>query len=454
VFRRVLIANRGEVAARVLRTCKRLGVQVVAVASEADRGLGWLQDADEVVLLGPARAARSYLDQDALLEVARRTGATAVHPGWGFLAENATFAARCEALGLTFIGPRSPLIRAMGDKIAARTTMAKLGMPLIPGSPGPVSTLVEARREADRVGYPVLLKAAAGGGGRGMRRAYAPDQLQAAFEQASAESQSAFGDGSLYLEKLIVGGRHIEFQVLVDHFGHGVHLGERECSIQRRHQKLLEESPSPVITPAQRAQVGGLVAEVVARAGYRNAGTVEMLRDQDGQLYFMEMNTRLQVEHPVSEEITGLDLVELQLRVACNEPLPFDQSGVHFKGHAIEARVNAEDPAQGFRPSPGRITRLELPVGDGVRVDTHLRGGDRIPPQYDSMICKVIAWGEDRAQAIARLHGALSASVIEGVPTTIPLQLKLLESEPFRSGTYDTTTLDTLLGAWYGPHPA
>jgi acetyl-CoA carboxylase biotin carboxylase subunit len=298
VFRRVLIANRGEVAARVLRTCKRLGVQVVAVASEADRGLGWLQDADEVVLLGPARAARSYLDQDALLEVARRTGATAVHPGWGFLAENATFAARCEALGLTFIGPRSPLIRAMGDKIAARTTMAKLGMPLIPGSPGPVSTLVEARREADRVGYPVLLKAAAGGGGRGMRRAYAPDQLQAAFEQASAESQSAFGDGSLYLEKLIVGGRHIEFQVLVDHFGHGVHLGERECSIQRRHQKLLEESPSPVITEAQRAQVGGLVAEVVARAGYRNAGTVEMLRDQDGQLYFMEMNTRLRSSTP------------------------------------------------------------------------------------------------------------------------------------------------------------
>ncbi|MCB9758668.1 MAG: acetyl-CoA carboxylase biotin carboxylase subunit [Alphaproteobacteria bacterium] len=445
MFRRILIANRGEVAARVARTARRMGIGVVAVASDADADLGWLKEVDERVVIGGSRSATSYLDADALLEAARATGATAVHPGWGFLSENATFAARCEALGLTFIGPDGAVIALMGDKIVARETMGALGMPLIPGSPGPVSDVAAAAVEAERVGYPVLLKAAAGGGGRGMRRVFAPDQLQAAFEQASAESLSAFGDDQLYLEKLIVGGRHIEFQILVDAWGNGLHLGERECSIQRRHQKLIEESPSPAVSDAQRAEVGGLVAGIAARLGYRSAGTIEMLRDRSGDLYFMEMNTRLQVEHPVTEMVTGLDLVELQLRVAANHRMPLTQADVRMQGHAIEVRVNAEDPAQGFRPTPGRITRLELPQGPGVRVDTHLRAGDAVSPHYDSMVCKVIAHGADRAQAIARMEAALGACRVEGISTTIPLALEVLADADFRAGDYDTTTLDRIL---------
>jgi acetyl-CoA carboxylase biotin carboxylase subunit len=447
VFRRILIANRGEVVDRVLRTCKRLGVEVVCVASSADRDLGFLAEADRVVVIGGARAAQSYLDQETLLEVARHTGCTAVHPGWGFLAENANFAARCQALGITFIGPGSSLMRAMGDKIQARDTMGGLGMPLVPGSPGTVDELAEAAREAERIGYPVLLKAAAGGGGRGMRRAHSPEELQGAFESATAESVAAFGDGRLYAERLVLNGRHIEFQVMVDAFGKGLHFGERECSIQRRHQKLLEESPSPCVTPEQREEVGRLVAGIAAAAGYRNAGTIEMLRSDQGELFFMEMNTRLQVEHPVTELTTGLDLVELQLRVAANQALPLSQDEVTYSGHAIEARINAEDPELDFRPCPGTITALELPSGEGIRVDTHLRCGDTISPHYDSMVAKVIAHGADRAQAIGRLKAALRAFRIEGVKTTIPLQLRVLDNAEFVSGNYDTGTLPRMLAS-------
>ncbi|MCB9794185.1 MAG: acetyl-CoA carboxylase biotin carboxylase subunit [Alphaproteobacteria bacterium] len=445
MFRRVLIANRGEVAARVMRTCRRMGVEVVAVASKADAELGWLHDVDEVVLIGGAKAARSYLDQGAILEAARRTGATAIHPGWGFLAENATFAARCEAAGITFIGPGPAVIAAMGDKIEARASMSALGMPLIPGSPGPVADLDAAREQAEQIGYPVLMKAAAGGGGRGMRRVHGPDALQAGFREASAESQAAFGNGELYMERLIEEGRHIEFQVLVDAFGNAVHLGERECSIQRRHQKLIEESPSPAVSPEQRAEMGALVAGIAARAGYRSAGTIEMLRDPTGALYFMEMNTRLQVEHPVSELVTGFDLVEQQLRVAANQPLSFTQDDVRFQGHAIEVRINAEDPARGFQPTPGRISRLELPRGEGLRVDTHLRPGDRVSPHYDSMVCKLIAHGADRTQALERMRAALAACRIEGVSTTIPVHQKVLADPAFIAGDYHTGSLTRIL---------
>lgn len=446
MFRRILIANRGEVAARVLRTCKRMGIEVVAVTSQADAELGWLQDADEVVCIGPSKSADSYLSQENLLEAAKQSGATAIHPGWGFLAENADFAARCEAAGITFIGPGPRVMRSMGDKIQARDTMSALGMPLIPGSPGEVRDLQEASEEAERIGYPVLLKATAGGGGRGMRRVFGPEGLKEGFESASNESMAAFGNGALYMEKLIVAGRHIEFQVVVDRYGTAVHLGERECSIQRRHQKLIEESPSPALTQAQRDKVGALVAGIAAKAGYRNAGTIEMLRDaSSGELYFMEMNTRLQVEHTVSEEVTGIDLVELQLKIAANHAL--DPEPPQMSGHAIEARINAEDVEQDFRPCPGTITRLVWPQGEGIRVDSHLREGDEISPHYDSMIAKIIAHGSDRAQAIARLKQALNDLVVEGVKTTTPLHLRVLENEEFLSGAYDTTTLTRMLEA-------
>ncbi len=444
MFRKVLVANRGEVAARVLATCRRLGIGCVAVASSADRDLAWLEGADQVVVLGGARAAQSYLDQDAVLEAAVATGATAIHPGWGFLAENSVFAARCESAGLAFVGPSAALIRRLGDKVEARRTMGSLGVPLIPGSPGPLGDLDEARGVAESIGYPVLLKASAGGGGRGMRRAFAPEELAAAWSEAAGEAQAAFGNPELYLEKLIRGGRHIEFQVLVDAFGNGLALGERECSIQRRHQKLVEETPSVVVAASDSAAMGARCASALAALGYRNAATVEMLRDADGQLYFMEVNTRLQVEHGVTEEVTGVDLVEQQLRIAANQKLSLD---VAASGHAIEVRINAEDPEQGFRPCPGRVTKLVLPQGEGIRVDTHLCEGDSVSPHYDSMICKVIARGGSRAEAIARLDGALTALVIEGVTTTQALQRQILASQAFSSGDYDTTTLDTLLEA-------
>ncbi len=447
MFRRVLIANRGEVAARVARTCKKLGIQAVAVASPADRDQAWLADVHEVIGLGGNKAAESYLDAAALVEVGLRTGCSAVHPGWGFLSENAAFATMCTSAGLTFVGPSPEHLRSFGDKAVARSTMAALGMPIIPGSKEPVDTLEAARRVADEVGYPVLLKAVSGGGGRGMRAVDRPDDLAAAFAEATAEATSAFGDGRLYLERRIVGGRHVEVQVIGDGRGQALHLGERECSLQRRHQKVLEEAPSPGLSAAERERVLPLVAEVVGRAGYANAGTVEMLLDASGHLYFMEMNTRLQVEHPVSEEVNGIDLVAWQLAVAAGEGLPRSQAEIRPSGHAIELRLNAEDPAQGFRPSPGVVSGLSFPEGEGIRVDTHLAEGDRIPPHYDSMVAKLIVHGADRAQAIERARSALAATRIEGVSNNLGLHAAILTWEPFVSGRYDTTSLETHLDA-------
>jgi acetyl-CoA carboxylase biotin carboxylase subunit len=445
MFRRILMANRGEVAARVVRTCRRLGVEVVAVASSADREQAWLGQVDKVVELGPPRPSSSYLDQDALIEVALRHRCSAVHPGWGFLAENATFAARCEAAGLTFIGPAPTHLRLMGDKAVARATMGKLGLPLIPGTE-PLPDAAAAQAAAERIGYPVLLKAVAGGGGRGMRRVDEPSQLAAAFAQAQAEAVSAFGDGRMYLERRIVGGRHVEVQVIADRFGSCVHLFERECSLQRRHQKVLEEAPSPGLPSSERERILPLVARVVGQSGYRNAGTVEMLLDERGQLYFMEMNTRLQVEHPVSEQITGIDLVEWQLRVAAGQPLPLSQAEIRPQGHAIECRINAEDPDQGFRPSPGRIEELRWPAGEGVRVDTHLQQGDSIPPFYDSMIAKLIVTAPTRPQALQRLREALAAVHIRGVKTNLELHRRILQWPAFVSGQYDTNSLEAFVG--------
>ena len=436
MFRRVFIANRGEVAVRVARTCRRMGITPIVAVTDPDAGAQWLADVEVARIGGP----RAYLDVDAILAAAREARASALHPGWGFLSENATFAARCEQSRIRFVGPSPAAIRSMGDKSVAKSTMKALGLPLIPGSDGPVDTVEAALKVAQEVGYPILLKARSGGGGRGMRRVEAPDQLAAAFAEASAEAASAFGDGALYLEKLIVSGRHVEFQVLGDRHGNVVCLGERECSVQRRHQKLLEESPSPVVTPEQRVTMGARVAEACRKAGYHGAGTIEMLRDERGNLYFMEMNTRLQVEHPVTEMVTGLDLVELMLRAAANEVV---KPEVAPKGHAIECRINAEDAD--FRPVPGLVSRLVLPTGEGVRVDTWLREGDRIPPQYDSMVAKVIVHAEDRASAITKMERALDELVVEGVPTSIPILKKVLASERFRSGDYDTAFLPALL---------
>ena len=439
MFRRVLIANRGEVAARVLRTLKRLGVQAVALASEADQDLGYLHEADEVVVLG---GLRPYLDQDAILEAAQRTRCAALHPGWGFLSENAAFAARCEAARLTFVGPRPLSMRLMGDKALARDTMRRFGLPPIPGGDGVLADAEHAEREAARLGYPVLLKALAGGGGRGMRIVKQPDALRAAFLEASAEAAGAFGDGGLYIERYVERGRHIELQLMGDGQGLVRVLGARECSVQRRHQKLIEETPAPQLAPATLAAAIAQVEAACGQLRYRGAGTVEMLQDDAGALWFMEMNTRLQVEHTITEAVTGLDLVEWQLRVAANQGIGGLRLDGAPQGAAIECRINAEDVAAGFRPTPGRVTKLRLPTGPGVRVDTHLREGDRISPHYDSMIAKLITWGPDRATAIDRMLGALLGLDVEGVPTTTALHARILRHPTFVSGQYDTRFLE------------
>ncbi|MEC7239652.1 MAG: biotin carboxylase N-terminal domain-containing protein [Myxococcota bacterium] len=436
MFRRVLIANRGEVAVRVLKTCKRLGITAVAAYTDDERDLSWLEDADETVCIGPVR---SYLDQDALLQAARQTGCSALHPGWGFLSENATFAARCEAIGVRFIGPPAHLIRSMGDKIEARRSMKALGLDPIPGTDEPISGVEVARSLAKSIGYPVLLKAASGGGGRGMRRVYAEAELAEAFAEASSEALASFGDGRLYMEKLIEAGRHIEFQVLGDCTGRVLVLGERECSIQRRHQKLLEESPSPVLSPQQREEVSQKIAAALSAAGYMSAGTVEMLRDPSGELYFMELNTRLQVEHRVTEMTTGIDLVEWQLRVAATQRLP--ETWRAARGHAIELRINAEDPDRNFLPTPGRLERFSFPVGEGIRVETHLRAGDSVSPHYDSMIAKLVVHGDSREDAIKALETAIAGCEIVGVHTTLGLHSEILAHSGFRAGDYDTQTL-------------
>ena len=452
MFRRILVANRGEIAARILRTCKEMGIETVAVHSVADAASPHLKLADRTICIGPARAADSYLNAGAILQAAEQERCQAIHPGYGFLSENALFAARCAAHRITFIGPEASSIRRMGDKVEARRTMEAAGLPVIPGSRSALGSVEEAIVEAAEAGYPVMLKAVAGGGGRGMRRCEDENDLRRAFGEASAEAEAAFGDPSLYLEKFIKGGRHIEFQILADTYGAAIHLGERECSVQRSHQKLLEEAPSPAITPDVRARMGALVAKAVSDLGYTGAGTVEFLRDTAGGLHFMEMNTRIQVEHPITEEITGVDIVREQIRIAAGERLGVAQSGIAFEGHAVECRINAEDPADGFKPAPGTLRAFRIaPLpgsGDGkrgrtgaaprIRVETHVREGTTIPPHYDSLIAKVIAWGGDRRAALDAMAGALRGAVIEGVPTTRAFHLEILEEPGFRSGAYDT----------------
>ena len=448
MFRRLLIANRGEIALRIARGCHELGVEPVMIYSEADRGAPWLEQAAQAICVGPARAALSYLDQDAVLQAAEQSECQAVHPGYGFLAENALFAARCVQQGLTWVGPPAGAIRAMGDKAEAKRSIAAAGLPTIPGSADVLSGVDEAKGLAEQVGYPVLLKATAGGGGKGLRRCDSEAELAPAYAEASMEAGKAFGNASLYLEKLILGGRHIEFQLLCDGFGSALHLGERECSIQRQHQKLVEESPSPVMQPELRDEMGRKIAGILSKLGYRNAGTVEFLRDSDGNFYFMEVNTRLQVEHPVTEAWTGLDLVVRQLQIAANCPLDLEQSDVQFQGHAIEFRINAEDPAEGFRPDPGLIVRFRPPQASGagvtVRWDSAVREGYRIPPTYDSMIGKLIVHAADREAALEAGREALSSLVLEGVKTTIPFHLWLLSDPGFRAGEYNIDHLADL----------
>ncbi len=442
MFRKVLIANRGEIALRVIRACREMGIRTVAVYSEADRDSLHVRFADEDVCIGPAPARDSYLNIPRIIAAAEITGADAIHPGYGFLAENAEFAEICEHSNIVFIGPTADQIRLMGDKAMARRTMAEQGVPTVPGSEGTISDVDDAAKIAEEIGFPVLIKAAAGGGGKGMR--VAPDRATFAkqFLNAQREAEAAFGDPSVYLEKYLVRPRHIEIQLLGDSFGRVIHLGERECSIQRRHQKLIEEAPSPIMTPELRERMGDAAVRGAKAIGYRSAGTIEFLVDEDGSFYFMEMNTRIQVEHPVTEMVTGVDLIKEQIRVAAGEPMSVPEGPVELRGHAIECRINAEDPSRNFAPSPGKIEIFHPPGGPGVRLDTHVYAGYKVPAHYDSLLAKLIVHANTRQEAIVRMKLALESFIIEGVHTTIPFLIELLEDPDFVAGNIDTKFLD------------
>ena len=443
MLKRVLIANRGEIALRVLRACRELGIETVAVYSQADAEALHVQLAGQAVCIGPAKAADSYLNQTALLTVAKATGCDAVHPGYGFLSENADFAERCAAEGLIFIGPSGDAIRKAGSKSAARELMRAAGVPVTPGSDGPVTSVEDALAAAETVGYPVLLKASAGGGGRGIRRCDRPEDLAAAYAEAKAEAQACFGNDEMYLEKLVLRPRHIEFQVLADKFGHVIHLGDRDCSVQRRNQKLIEEAPAWCLTPALRAKMGEAAVKAAKAVGYENAGTVEFLLDPDMEhFYFMEMNTRIQVEHGVTELVTGVDLVRQQLRIAAGLPLRLRQEDIRLTGHAIECRINAEDPSQNFRPCPGKVDFLHFPGGPGVRVDSCLYSGCELSPYYDSMAAKILAQGDTRMGAIRRMRRCLEEFTLEGFPTNAELSYQILYHPEFILGACTTAFLD------------
>jgi acetyl-CoA carboxylase biotin carboxylase subunit len=441
MFKKILIANRGEIALRVIRACKELSIQTVAVYSEADRESLHVRFADDDVCIGPAPARDSYLRIPRLIAAAEICGADAIHPGYGFLAENAEFAETCAASHIAFIGPTAEQIRMMGDKAAARKAMTAVGVPVVPGSPGPVEDVDEALGFAKKIGFPVIIKAAAGGGGKGMRVALDADDFARAFQLARSEALSAFGNGDVYVEKYLQRPRHIEFQIMGDKHGNVIHLGERDCSVQRRHQKLIEESPSPAMTPKLREKMGNDAVRGAKAIDYVGAGTIEMLLDEDGSYYFMEMNTRIQVEHPVTEMITGVDLVKEQIRVASGEKLSIKELPP-LRGHVIECRVNAEDPARNFQPSPGRIDVFHPPGGPGVRIDTHIYAGYTVPPFYDSLLAKVICQGRDRAEAVKRMQVALESFVLEGVTTTIPFLARVMQNPRFQSGKIDTKFLE------------
>jgi acetyl-CoA carboxylase, biotin carboxylase subunit len=445
MFKKILIANRGEIAVRVIRACHEMGIAAVAVYSEVDRASLHVRKADEAYPIGPAAAKDSYLNIGKILDVADRSGADAIHPGYGFLSENATFARACADAGVKFIGPTAAAMDAMGSKTRARQAMERAGVPFVPGTSRGLDSSEQAREVAARIGYPVMLKAAAGGGGKGMRLVHSPEDLNSAFDGARSEAERAFGDSEVYIEKAILNPRHIEMQVLADEHGQTVHLGERECSLQRRHQKVVEEAPSAIVSAEMRRQMGEVAVRVAQAAAYTNAGTVEFLVDQQKNFYFLEMNTRLQVEHPVTELVTGLDLVHLQIHIANGEPLPFSQEDLKIRGHAIECRIYAEDPDNNYFPSPGKITLLLAPSGPGIRRDSGMYEGWTVPMDYDPLLAKLIGYGTDRTQAIGRLQRALNEYFVGGIKTNISLFRRILSNPDFQAAKIDTGFLDRLL---------
>ncbi|WP_113673055.1 acetyl-CoA carboxylase biotin carboxylase subunit [Vallitalea guaymasensis] len=445
MFNKILIANRGEIAVRIIRACREMNIQTVAVYSDIDKEALHTQLADEAICIGPAPAKDSYLDIKRIISAAIVTGANAIHPGFGFLSENSKFAKVCEECNITFIGPTGDMMDRMGNKSKARETMIENNIPVVPGSEGAVDGIDEAIELADSIGYPVIIKASAGGGGRGMRIANSREELVNSYKTASAEAKSAFGDDTMYLEKYVTNPRHIEFQILADNYGNTVHLGERDCSMQRRHQKVLEESPSAAIDDELRKRMGKAAVKAAKAINYKNAGTVEFLLSDSGEFYFIEMNTRIQVEHPVTEMVTGIDLIKEQIRIADGEKLNYTQKDVKIEGHAIECRVNAENPSKGFRPSPGEISFLHMPSGKDIRVDSAIYCGYKIPPTYDSMIAKLIVYDKDRKSAIKKLNSAIGEFIVEGIDTNIDFQYDLINNENFVKGNYNTSFIEKLM---------
>lgn len=438
MIKKVLIANRGEIAVRIIRACREMGIETVAVYSEADRDALHTQLADEAVCIGPAPSSQSYLSMENIISATIVTGADAIHPGFGFLSENSRFAELCEQCNITFIGPPSSVIASLGNKQAAKNTMANAGVPIIPGGKNPIYTVEEGMKEAETIGYPVIIKAALGGGGKGMRVADTLADFEESFRTAQKETQMAFGDSTMYVEHFVRHPRHIEFQIMADKFGNVIHLGERDCSIQRNHQKMIEESPSAAVSSELREKMGHAAVTAAKAAGYVNAGTIEFLLEPDGKFWFMEMNTRIQVEHPVTEWVTGIDLVKEQLKIASGMPLEIAQEDVRIQGHAIECRINAENPQKNFRPSPGTIQGAHFPGGNGIRVDTCVYNGCKIPPYYDSMLAKLIVHAGNRKEAIAKMQSALGEVIIDGIDTNIDYQYEILKDEDYQSGNFDT----------------
>ena len=438
MFNKILIANRGEIAVRIIRACREMGIRTVAVYSEADRDCLHTMLADEAICIGPAPSSQSYLNMEQILAATVATKADAIHPGFGFLSENARFAKLCAECNITFIGPSADIINKMGNKSEARKTMMEAGVPVVPGSKDPVHTAQDGLAMAKEIGFPVMIKASSGGGGKGMRVSWSEEDFTELFQAAQLESVKGFSDDTMYIEKYIERPRHVEFQIMADKHGNVIHLGERDCSIQRRHQKVLEEAPCDVISPELRKRMGETAVKAAKAVGYENAGTIEFLLDKHKNFYFMEMNTRIQVEHPVTEMVTGMDLIKEQIRIAAGEPLSVSQEDVRIQGHAIGCRINAENPAKNFMPCPGRIASVHIPGGNGVRVDTHIYGDYKVPANYDSMLMKLIVYDKDRASAIAKMRSALGELIIEGIETNVDFQYEILENEAFRKGDTDT----------------
>ena len=446
MLKKVLIANRGEIAVRIIRACREMGIRTVAIYSEADKDALHVSLADEAVCVGPATSSKSYLNMKAILEAACLTGADSIHPGFGFLSENSSFAKICEEMGIKFIGPNYKLIDLLGNKSKAKETMKKAGVPVVPGSEGLIKSKEEAVSIAEQIKYPVMLKASAGGGGKGIRVAYNKDQLEKEYDLVKQEAKVSFNDDSLYLEKFIENPRHVEIQILADEHGNCIHLGERDCSIQRRNQKVLEETPSSILDDKTRKKMGEVAVNAVKEIGYSNAGTIEFLVDKNKDFYFMEMNTRVQVEHPVTESVTGIDIIKEQIKIASGEPLSYKQKDITFTGHSMEVRINAEDPSKNFMPCPGKITDLHLPGGNGVRIDTAIYPGYTIPPYYDSMIAKIIVHGKNRDESIAKMKSAISELVVECINNNAYFILKILEDKDFVSNNYDTSFISKKFG--------